>query len=104
MVQSKLLICSRSRHRVELYWRSSILNKANEKRLELSMRYHGWCQTFSPGGQEGGQGAGLVGADISHRRALHECMDDNWGGQLGGKARARGGSCPPLPPASPAHV
>ena len=61
---------------------------------------HGRRQTFLLGGQ----GAGHVGADTSHGRALDGCMDDNWGGGGGswrGKARALGGSCPPPPPLEP---
>ena len=46
----------------------------------------------------GGQGAGHVGADISHGRALDGCMDDNWGGAAGGQGQGTRGSCPPLEP------
>ena len=35
---------------------------------------------FSWGRGKGGRGAGLVGADISHGKALDGCMDDDWGG------------------------
>ena len=45
---------------------------------------HGRRQTFSlGGGAKGGQGAGHVGVDISHGRALDECMDNNWGEAAG---------------------
>ena len=53
------------------------------------------------GGQRRGQGAGHVGADISHGRAFDGCMDDNWGEQLGGQARARRAAAPPAPPLEP---
>ena len=64
---------------------------------------HGRRQTFCPGeAKGGGQGAGHVGADISHGRAFDECMDDNWGAAGGGKARARGAAAPlPSPLVSP---
>ena len=66
----------------------------------------GGARLFLLGGQRGGgQGAGHVGADISHGRALDGCMDDNWGGgQLvggGGQGQGTGGSCTPLPPLEP---
>ena len=91
-------------------WRAKILTSFCTRMVNLNTlrsyrpQHQGRRQTFSPGGGGGGQGAGHVGADISHGRALNGCMDDNWGGE-GGKARARGGggSCPPSP-ARTAHV
>ena len=51
----------------------------------------------------GGQGAGHVGADISHGRALDGCMDDNCrGAAVGGEARARAlGAAAPCSPLEP---
>ena len=38
-----------------------------------------------------------MGADISHGRALDECMDDNWGGA---RPAHEGRQLPPAPPPS----
>ena len=51
----------------------------------------GGARLFLLGGGGGKEGAGHVGADINHGRALDECMDNNWGG---GKASARGAAAP----------
>ena len=54
--------------------------------------YMGGARLFLLGGVQRGQGAGHVGADISHGRAIDGCMDDNWG------EGSWGGSPPPLEP------
>ena len=54
----------------------------------------GGARLFLLGGKGARQGAGHVGADISHGRALGERMDDNWGGggSWGGQSQGTGGT------------
>ena len=40
----------------------------------------------------------MGGTDISHGRALDECMDDNWGAAGGGARSGHGGGSCPLAP------
>jgi hypothetical protein len=84
--------------KIRLKFGSVVIFQQQRASLHVKYRYNGRCQTFSPGGAKERQGSRHGGGQkLEDKRALDECMDDNWRAARG-KARAwahGGGQLPP---------